>query len=679
MNFKKIILSAKFTYMKNYFSLKCLLLLCFISSVSFSQDTSWIENATSKLGLDSARAAYLYVADLNNDYYPDIILIEAAGVNKGHISFLMNKQKKGSSNPHERYFEDVTKWSNIDIRRNGEHGRIADVAAFADVDNDGDLDCISCIYYHRWEYYHPDSLDPGDRCEVLLNSGWGTFAIKPDSKLPDIGLTNATGMAFLDYDNNGNIDVFIPQWFKDYANNILMPSFLLKGNGDGSFDNVSLVSGIKDDVNPLYGANATDWNNDGWIDIATCPYCRSSGSLWKNNGNGKFTDVAPDVGYNTQVLNGEGWGDVAMTYPKALCTWAAQPQDFDNDGDIDFLYVLVHGGFVNDVYGKPAGHSTIVVNKGKDSNYKLGWDLNRLERKPPRSSHIGDYDAFWFDLDNDMLQDVAIGNGSYDNNTRLFIIQQDASHNFKDISKSIGIASLGTMYREAYSMEAIDFDLDGDDDILITHGDGVSSTKHQVEIIENTIGQDNNWIAILPKAPANVNRSAIGARIIVYSGGVAQMKEIKAGFGHFGGQQPFITNFGLASNTKVDSVVIRWPSNPISYTKVINPKIKDILIIDDKGIWGNVGIEPAISKTDFSLYPNPAYDRLNLRIIGNTASEINYEIIDISGKNLASGRFDGKGGNLFSMDISSFERGYYLLKIFTSAGETRVLPFMISR
>ena len=85
----------------------------------------------------------------------------------------------------------------------------------------------------------------------------------------------------------------------------------------------------------------------------------------------------------------------------------------------------------------------------------------------------------------------------------------------KDISKSIGIASLGTMYREAYSMEAIDFDLDGDDDILITHGDGVSSTKHQVEIIENTIGQDNNWIAILPKAPANVNRSAIGARIIV--------------------------------------------------------------------------------------------------------------------------------------------------------------------
>ena len=149
----------------------------------------------------------------------------------------------------------------------------------------------------------------------------------------------------------------------------------MKGNGDGSFDNVSLVSGIKDDVNPLYGANATDWNNDGWIDIATCPYCRSSGSLWKNNGNGKFTDVAPDVGYNTQVLNGEGWGDVAMTYPKALCTWAAQPQDFDNDGDIDFLYVLVHGGFVNDVYGKPAGHSTIVVNKGKDSNYKLGWDF----------------------------------------------------------------------------------------------------------------------------------------------------------------------------------------------------------------------------------------------------------------------------------------------------------------
>lgn len=664
--------------MKKYYNIALLVFLGFFSLLSYGQDETWIEKATSKLGLDSARAAYLYSADLNNDYYPDIILIEASGVNKGHITFLMNKQRKDSNGNITRYFEDVTEWSGIDLKRNGEHGRIADLAAFADVDNDGDPDCITCIYYHRWEYYHPDSLDPGDRCEVMLNSGWGTFTLKQDSKLPDLGLTNATGLTFLDYNNDGNIDLFIPQWFKDYANNIMMPAFLLKGNGDGSFDNVSLASNIKNDVNPLYGANATDWNDDGWIDIATCPYCRSSGSLWKNNGNGTFSDVAASVGYNTQAFNGEGWGDQSMTFAKALCTWASQPQDFDNDGDVDFLYVLVHGGFANDVYGKPAGHSAIVVNKGKDSNFKLAWDLNRLERKPPRSSHIGDYDAFWFDMDNDMLQDVAIGNGSYDNNTRLFLIQQDETHQFKDISKSLGITSLNTMYREIYSMEAMDFDLDGDDDILLTHGDGVSSTKHQVEIIENKIGQENNWIAILPKAPDKVNRSAVGAKIIVYSGGVAQMKEIKAGFGHFGGQQPFITNFGLAKNTKVDSVVIRWPSNPIRYTKVINPPINDILIIDDQGIWGNVGVQEKVAKTKFRLYPNPASGTVNLGISGCETGHINYEVMDISGKNLLNGRFDFNGISTLTLDISTLGSGYYLMKIVTSGKEMKVIPFIVN-
>jgi enediyne biosynthesis protein E4 len=480
-----------------------------------------------------------------------------------------------------------------------------------------------------------------------------------------------------DYQNDGKIDMFISQWFKDYANNTMMPAILVKGNGDGSFTDVSKQTGINTNDFPLYGVNATDWNNDGWIDIATCPYCRNKGSLWKNNGDGTFTDVATQAGYNTQQYNGDGWGDGTMTYPKALCTWAAQPQDFDNDGDIDFFFVQVHGGFGNDVYGKPAGRSSIVVNQGKDSNYKLSMDLTRLDRKFPRSTHLGDYDASWFDLDNDMLQDVVMGNGSYSTNTRLYIIQQQKDHSFDDISKLLNIGNVQTMIQEVYSMEVLDYDLDGDDDILITHGDGSTGPKNNLMLIENKIGQNNKWTGILLNAPANVNGSSIGARIIVYSGGIAQMKEIKAGFGHFGGQQPFITNFGLAKNTMVDSVIVRWPSNPLKYTKVTNININKINIIDENGLAGTLNILKNFPLADFRLYPNPATNYINIEFPAGFGNKGFYRILDISGKLTGNGNFITDQFRNFSLDLNGMKQGYYLISFQSDKGLLKVLPFMI--
>ncbi|HRU68525.1 MAG TPA: VCBS repeat-containing protein, partial [Bacteroidia bacterium] len=139
-----------------------------IFSISYSQNPSWIEKATSSLQLDSARASYVYVCDLNNDNYPEIITVYASLI-KGKVKIYFNIPDP--MDPRKRIFKDSTEWSNIDIRRNGQHGRVVDNIAFADIDNDGDVDAVTGIYYHRWEYYHPDSNDPGDRCEVLLNRG----------------------------------------------------------------------------------------------------------------------------------------------------------------------------------------------------------------------------------------------------------------------------------------------------------------------------------------------------------------------------------------------------------------------------------------------------------------------------------------------------------------------------
>jgi hypothetical protein len=87
----------------------------------------------------------------------------------------------------------------------------------------------------------------------------------------------------------------------------------------------------------MYGVNVTDWNNDGWQDIITSPYCRSSGSLFENMKEGYFRDASFTAKYSAQRMGGD--------HGQALCQWEANPADFDNDGDMDLLQVSVHGGY----------------------------------------------------------------------------------------------------------------------------------------------------------------------------------------------------------------------------------------------------------------------------------------------------------------------------------------------
>ncbi|MBT4338599.1 MAG: T9SS type A sorting domain-containing protein [Bacteroidetes bacterium] len=656
-------------------------LVCFLFLMplfGLAQQANWIENISTEVGIDTAKASYVYVTDVNNDDYPDLIFVYA-NLNKGQVSLYMNVQKPGSSDPTERYFVDTTAWSMLDLKRNGEHGRIVDNIAFADVDNDGDVDAITSIYYHRWEYYHPDSLDPGDRTELMLNRGNGRFDLFEGSGLNKIGphsghdegLVNIGGISFLDYNKDGNIDLFLASWFDDYKKNLdnggsngMTSSYLLKGNGDGTFTDESFWGKIKTNVFPLYGSNVTDWNNDGWMDIATAPYCRSSGSLWANDGSGRFTDVASQVGFNTQKLNGDGG--------QHLCTWATQPADYDNDGDMDFYYVLVHGGFANG-----EGRSTLVINKGASENYSLDWALDKIHRDPPRPSHIGDYDAAWFDFDNDMRLDIVSGSGGYAYNRRLFFLLQDSDNEMQDISSELEIIYPDDQYKEISSIQPIDFDLDGDDDILIAHGDGTFTPKNTVTLIENKIGQNNNWVGIKLFSPAGSNLSGIGNRITVWAGGVQQTREIKAGFGHFAGQQPFITNFGLGTNNKIDSVVVRWQTNPTTYTKVTDIPINQISIVNENGLWGNL----AINEKHFSsmqLFPNPAKDYLVVKF-DQLVENAQFSIVDVSGKQHYFKQFDNSIGYMIKLDISNLANGYYILKFEDQSSQQTSMAFIINK
>jgi hypothetical protein len=657
--------------MKRFTILLSLLSFSFIIN---AQNPNWLERVSPQTLVDSLPASYAYTVDINNDEYPDIALIKATGGIKGQLTLLLNIQDSNSSDPKDRIFVDITEWSNIAMRRDSTQGRVIDVAAFADIDNDGDNDCITCTYYHRWEYYLADSLDPGDRCEVMLNRGNGRFDLLWNSGMNKIGpntgkkegLVNAAAMSFLDYDKDGNLDLFIGSWFQDYANNIMTPSYLLRGNGDGTFSDESLYSRIKADYYPLYGSNATDINNDGWMDIATSPYCRSSGSLWENQGDGRFFDKADVYNYNTQFMDGDNG--------QHLCTWASQPVDYDNDGDIDFFYVLVHGGF-----GTNEGSSTLVLNKGEANNFELEWALDKVIRKPPRSSHLGDYDASWFDLDNDMKLDIAMGNGGYSvTNQRLYILHQDDQGRLVDITPELGIQMPGDMIYHLYSTQVFDYDLDGDDDLLIVHGDKQSSPKPIVDIYRNNIGHTKNWMGVKLFAPSDCNQSAVGSRVYVYAGGVAQMREVQAGYGHFGGQPPFIMNFGLANYNKVDSVVIEWQTNPTRKTKIVNPPINQMNIFDENGFWGDLAIEKAFSEEDIMVFPNPAREKLFVKVPNSMGDVLSVNIYDMQGKLVYERNVYEMDLPLMEINTSAFHSGPYILQLNYRNQEPTSIIFMIN-
>ncbi len=557
--------------------------------VSEEPNTSWITDISKEAGLEVARGSRINLVDINGDNYPDLLWSEGA-INKNRLHILLNVPNPNIESNVKRIFIEWTDNSKINVNRDpNKTGRIADIGAFVDVNNDGFPDLVSSIYYHRLQMY-ADELDPGDRSEVYLNDGDGHFTLLPDNGLYQLGLVNTTGLGFLDFDLDGNLDLFMGQWFRDYAYDTKQPSILLRGNGDGSFTKVSNPA-ISSNNEPLYGVNITDWNNDGWQDILTSPYCRSGGSLFTKTTNQDFVDWAVPANYSSQLMQGDNGQN--------LCQWEAQPADFDCDGDMDLLHVQVHGG-----YGENEGRTHISVNLGNDNNYLYRWELDRLKRDAPVNSHLGDQGGEWFDLDGDGLLDVTIGQMAYPDankqgQERLYILKQNSEHYFDDISKKIGVYDS----KEAHSIEPADYDLDGDQDLFFSRQHRDTTIKEtivegvlkkdtsiavymQIHLLRNEIGNKNNWVSVFLEPPAKHNKSCVGVRIKVFADGLNQIREIQSGLGHFAGQVPFIQNISLGNKNRVDSIQVRWQLPGFPLTTIYNPAINMIHKINQNGLDG---------------------------------------------------------------------------------------------
>jgi hypothetical protein len=276
------------------------------------------EDVTEKAGVSgSGFSTGVAVGDYDNDGFDDMFV---AGYGR---STLYHNNGDGT-------FTDVT--TRAGVAGSG----WATSAVWVDYDNDGRLDLVVSRYMewdfddifcgHREEgyrsYCHPDLFKS---VSVLLyhNDGNGKFtevALKAGMAKPGKGL----GLAIADYDHDGWMDIFLA--------NDSMPEFLFHNKGNGTFEEVGLVSGAGLDGNGAtfagMGVDFEDYNNDGWSDLAITDLANQKYSLYTNVGDGTFNYSTLSTGLGGISLLHSGWGVRFM--------------DYDNDGWKDLFIVQSH-------------------------------------------------------------------------------------------------------------------------------------------------------------------------------------------------------------------------------------------------------------------------------------------------------------------------------------------------
>ncbi len=520
-------------------------------------------DVTTEAGLNGLAAFRLSIADVNGDHYPDIFAHIVQNDSTGDVlnkQFLyLNVQGDVPGDPYSRKFIDYTAQSGIRANRQGTpDGRHSDSGIFADVDNDGDLDLFTMVYVHT-NY----GLDLG-RNDLLLNDGNGHFTLAPNSPFHTEEIYNTAGAVFLDYDNDGNVDLFIGNWYR--PSGVLTTDQLYRGHGDGSFTNVTSAAGIDAATSCIYGVAAADWNGDGFMDLFVPPYSHTvSGStpiLWQNNGDGTFSQVQVTSHY-----------DEYRGYGSGKASFGSMPWDYDNDGDVDFFEILVHGS-------GDAGsgvHSTVVTNQ----NDVFSWDFHQVSgrgNEDPNLGHHGDHYASWFDMENDGFPDFVLTESGYGNN-RIYVFKQASDHTFSPITPATGLDSINAANLPPHNVMPLDYDLDGDEDLLV----GFASTD-PVQLWRNEIGTGNNWLTVTLRGAGGAgksNRSAIGARVQVAAGGRTYTREVYAGNGHHGPQVPLSRSFGLGSASVVDSLRVDWPNANHTTTVLDNVAVNQFLEIEE--------------------------------------------------------------------------------------------------
>ncbi len=410
-------------------------------------------------------------------------------------------------------------------------------ATAADYDNDGDLD----FYVSN---YGPNVL--------FRNNGDGTFQeVTQEAGVAD-GDRLGAGVAFLDVDRDGLLDLFVANYMKfSYDKHFVVfrdgyPEYpgpkayppdrhsLYRNLGDGTFADITDASGIAQHPGKGMGIVCADYDRDGDTDIFVLNDVFQN-FCFENDGYGNFEEVALANGFK---YNSEGM---------ALGSMGVDCGDYDNDGWLDFYQTSYHrelpvlfrnlgNGLLEDVtVGTGAGQGTL-------NNVKWGCGF--------------------VDFDNDGWRDLFVAMGHlqdlidhYDETSsyraKNVLLWNDGQGRFVDVTDRAGDGMLPVFSSRGAAFE--DLDNDGDVDVVILNA------RDRPTVLRNMYyesGGRNHWLQILLRG-VKTNRDGVGAQVRVVAGGLKQIAEVHSGRGyqsHWG----LRLHFGLGPHDHVDRIEVRW-------------------------------------------------------------------------------------------------------------------------
>lgn len=397
----------------------------------------------------------------------------------------------------------------------------------ADYDNDGDTDIL--VLRGAWienEGQHPNSL--------LRNNGDGTFTdVTFEAGLGAAHYPSGTA-SWGDYDNDGYLDLYIGN---ESSKALRAPCQLFRNNGDGTFTDVAAKAGVR---NYRFSKSAIwgDYDDDGWLDLYISNY-KGGNRLYHNNRDGTFTNVARKLKVDLPEVSFPAW------------FW-----DFDNDGRLD-LYVSAYSANIEHLAASwldiPVETEFACLYRGNGAGGfdEVARQYNLIRPTAPMGSNFGD-------LDNDGFLDFYLGTGypDYENIMPNVMCRNQGGNRFVDVSVAGGFSHV----QKGHGAVFADLDNDGDQDVFEQMGGALPGDAYNNVLYENP-GFDNHWITI-KLIGVRSNRSAIGARIcakVVENGDRRSIyKHVNSG-GTFGAN-PLRQAIGLGNASNIERLEIFWPT-----------------------------------------------------------------------------------------------------------------------
>lgn len=435
---------------------------------------------------------------------------------------------------------------------------------FGDFDNDGFVDLFVGNFSGSNRLYR--------------NNHDNTFSLVEGAIFLGVSSAQSYGISWVDYDNDGNLDIFVANGYGTATSN-----FLYRNQGDGTFADAATGS-LLSTSGHYAGCGWADYDRDGFVDL----FVTSGGGvlswLYRNDGQGRFVAkvgspsvVSDAVGAAWADFNNDGWPDLFVA------------NGFGDSPSVNFLYQNnQNGGFKRVVQPqfKSATHQSVgvtwgdydndgfldafVPNNGSWNGVRANREVNELYHNeqngtlrqvtdsktgPIVTDRGNSISACWADYDNDGWLDLVVGNRTYDYNdpetTALYHNNGDGT--FSRVDSGPIAEYVGSNGGCAWG----DIDNDGFLDLFLT---SLSNLGGQNALFHN-LGNANHWLKFRCVGTVS-NRSAIGTKVRVHAqiNGKSfwQLREISTGDGL--GNPGLMAHFGLGDAAQVDAIRIEWPS-----------------------------------------------------------------------------------------------------------------------